>query len=108
MAQGSQVSEPCKAVFGGKSSKHYFILIPRLLKYHAYASGSRAKTFLHLTQEESRTGRALRVAAEPLAHMIQRAGAQDVCKAPVMIPPEVNQMYWPSYISQNNILPILA
>lgn len=69
--------------------------------------GAVQETYLCLTQEESSMGGALRVSAKPLAHAIQKARGLDVCKVPVTIPPEVNEMCWPNYTSHNNILPIL-
>lgn len=65
------------------------------------------ETYFCLTQEQSSTGRAQRVAGQSLAQVIRKTGALHVCKEPVTILAEVNQMCWPNYIAHNNILPIL-
>lgn len=70
--------------------------------------GAVQEAHLHLTQEENSTGRALREAAKPLAHLVQKAGALGVCKAPVRIPPEISQVCWPNNTSHSNSLPILT
>jgi len=65
------------------------------------------ETCFCLTQEESSTGRALRVAEKSLAQAIRKTQAPDVCQEPITILAEVSQTCWPNHIAHNNILPIL-
>ena len=106
MAQGSQVSEPCYAVVV-KSAKIILFWFKGFLSAIFVLQEVVQETYFCLTQEQSSTGRALRVAGKSLAQVMCKTGALNVRKEPITILAEENQTCWPNYTAHNNILPIL-